>query len=237
MATGAPGTNGVWQYGEDDSEATFSALLNKAASTTNTQIGLDRGRLTTLEARKLAGLVPIIPPTVNYSGGSATANSLGLITLTNVTSVSLNNVFTSAYRNYRILVTEAYSSAGSTSINFKFRASGVDSTVTSFYGWGSRAGNSGIALRGANAQATLGTDIILNPVSSATYSSISMDLASPQLSQPKSAIWTAHGFDGVTNATSSMSFVFNSGASYDGFTLFPTSNNLYAKVQVFGYNS
>lgn len=49
MATGAPGTNGVWQYGEDDSEATFSALLNKAAATTNTQIGLDRARLTALE--------------------------------------------------------------------------------------------------------------------------------------------------------------------------------------------
>jgi hypothetical protein len=50
MATGAPGTNGVWQYGEDDSEATFSALLNKVASTTNTQIGADRTRLTALEA-------------------------------------------------------------------------------------------------------------------------------------------------------------------------------------------
>lgn len=49
MATGAPGTNGVWQYGEDDSEATFSALLNKAASTTDTQLGADRTRLTALE--------------------------------------------------------------------------------------------------------------------------------------------------------------------------------------------
>lgn len=29
MATGALDTNGVWQYGEDDSETTFSALLNK----------------------------------------------------------------------------------------------------------------------------------------------------------------------------------------------------------------
>jgi hypothetical protein len=51
MATGSPGTNGVWQYGEDDSEATFSALLNKAASTTDTQIGADRTRLTALEAK------------------------------------------------------------------------------------------------------------------------------------------------------------------------------------------
>lgn len=52
MATGAAGTNGVWQYGEDDSNATFSALLNRAASTTDTQIGLDRGRITVLEGVK-----------------------------------------------------------------------------------------------------------------------------------------------------------------------------------------
>ena len=49
MATGAPGTNGVWLYGEDDSEATFSALLNKAGATVNTQLGLDRTRLGNLE--------------------------------------------------------------------------------------------------------------------------------------------------------------------------------------------
>lgn len=63
MATGAPGTNGVWQYGEDDSEATFSALLNKAASTTDTQLGLDRTRLTTLE---LSGRI-IQTVSVNYA--------------------------------------------------------------------------------------------------------------------------------------------------------------------------
>jgi hypothetical protein len=51
MATGSPGSNGVWLYGEDDSEATFSALLNKAGTTVNTQLGADRTRLTSLESR------------------------------------------------------------------------------------------------------------------------------------------------------------------------------------------
>lgn len=39
MATGALDGNGIWQYGEDDSETTFSALLNKVASSVSTQIG------------------------------------------------------------------------------------------------------------------------------------------------------------------------------------------------------
>lgn len=40
MATGSLDTNGIWKYGEDDSEATFSALLNKLASSTSTRVGI-----------------------------------------------------------------------------------------------------------------------------------------------------------------------------------------------------
>lgn len=83
MATGAPGTNGVWQYGEDDSETTFSALLNKVASTTNTQIGLDRGRLAILEQTgRVVQVVQASTSTpVTVSTGVATATGLsGTIT-------------------------------------------------------------------------------------------------------------------------------------------------------------
>jgi hypothetical protein len=78
MATGSPGANGVWLYGEDDSEATFSALLNKAGSTVNTQLGLDRARLTALEgAGRIVNVVSVtrtspfsvaISPSGGFSG-------------------------------------------------------------------------------------------------------------------------------------------------------------------------
>jgi hypothetical protein len=78
MATGSPGANGVWQYGEDDSEPTFSQLLNKAASTTDTQIGLDRERITDLEASA--------PGTAGRpfrnSAGSVTTSTAGAVTVT-----------------------------------------------------------------------------------------------------------------------------------------------------------
>lgn len=38
MATGALDSNGIWQYGEDDSETTFSLLLNKLGGSTSAQI-------------------------------------------------------------------------------------------------------------------------------------------------------------------------------------------------------
>jgi hypothetical protein len=38
MATGAPDSNGIWIYGEDDSEATFSALLNKLGNSASSAL-------------------------------------------------------------------------------------------------------------------------------------------------------------------------------------------------------
>lgn len=40
MATGALDANGIWQYGEDDNEPTFSGMLNKLGGSTSTAIGL-----------------------------------------------------------------------------------------------------------------------------------------------------------------------------------------------------
>lgn len=113
MATGAPGTNGVWQYGEDDSEATFSALLNKAASTTDTQIGADRTRLTALELPgRVIQTVTATYSTINSTTSSTfvstgltasitprSATSKILIISTNNFAANTNGMWITLYRN------------------------------------------------------------------------------------------------------------------------------------------
>lgn len=93
MATGAPGSNGVWQYGEDDSEATFSALLNKVASTTNTQIGADRTRLTALEAT--GSIVQVV---------TGTTGTQVNITSTSKQTTGLTGTITPKFSTSKILV-------------------------------------------------------------------------------------------------------------------------------------
>jgi hypothetical protein len=148
MATGSPGTNGVWQYGEDDSEATFSALLNKAASTTDTAIGLDRGRLTTLEARKLASISPVIPSAVTVSTGSGSFNgTTGVVTFTNANDINLNGIFTTAYRYYQISFTYKASSGGAFNLLGFFTNNGTNIS-TGYYGasfYSNFLSNSGVA--------------------------------------------------------------------------------------------
>ena len=124
MATGAPGTNGVWQYGEDDSEATFSALLNKVASTADASIGTDRNRITVLENVK--------PGTsgkpFQVSAGSVTTSTTANVTVTfpssrftvapmvNVTSVAGTNAVCTPYVasvNATSMTLSLYTTAGS----------------------------------------------------------------------------------------------------------------------------
>lgn len=94
MATGAPGSNGVWVYGEDDSEATFSDLLNKAASSTNTQLGLDRARLTTLE---LSGRVIQTAYNIQDTLVTTTAGYPGV-------NANLSTTITPRFNNSRMIV-------------------------------------------------------------------------------------------------------------------------------------
>lgn len=230
MATGAPGTNGVWQYGEDDSEATFSALLNKAASTTDTQIGADRTRLTALEARKLSGLVPVVPASISPAGGSASANSLGVVTFTGVTAISLNSVFTSSYKNYRIVIN--LTSNNALSCLMRMRASGADVTTATY----NQAGysSSGSTLSAFNATAL--TYVILFDTYVGIDTGASYDIFKPQLSAQTTLAGVAIGVPGGTVKSQATNFYHSVAAAYDGFSLITNSTNtITGTVQVFGY--
>lgn len=235
MATGANDAQGIWQYGEDDSNATFSALLNRLGTSTSTQFGVDRGRLTTLEARKLSGLVPIVPSSVSISGGTATVSSSGAVTASaGTTQLTLNGVFTSAYQNYRI-VFYGYKSAVAANdfITLQLCASGTASTVnynqaaTAFAMTNSALQNLG----GTGATGFMGARIY----QSGSYFSTAIDIYAPQVA--------AHTFaTGLSYATTlgEEQQIVTSGrhyinTSYDGIKFLPTGNSIQGQFAVYAY--
>lgn len=234
MATGAPGTNGVWQYGEDDSEATFSALLNKAASTTDTQIGADRTRLTALEARKLSGLVPVIPSSVSAGSGSASHNTTtGLVTFTTASSVSVNGVFTSAYSNYR-LVFDIPTSGGTTAVSFRLRASGTDNSSSSYGQFWTMSRLTGAlqSNNGTGATFQFGTTIALTN----RFVEATADIINPQAA--KTTEWTGQGifYDATSSYLNSFAGIFDAATQFDGFTIYATGTTFTGTLKVYGYN-
>lgn len=235
MATGAPGTNGVWQYGEDDSEATFSALLNKVASTTDTQIGTDRGRLTTLEARKLSGLTPIIPSSVDKSGGTASYNSTtGLVTFTGVSSVSLNSVFTSTYKNY-LAIGNVYGSSSGAELRSRYRTSGVDNSSnvytfirTSQYGnsGGTGTGTERLWFGNYNLLGYLTVDVGVNETT----------IVNPQNTSKTGSYTAFSSFDGNAQLGGAIQASINATTQFDGITLYPATGTLSGFYQLYGWN-
>jgi hypothetical protein len=228
MATGAPGTNGVWQYGEDDSEATFSALLNKVASTTNTAIGTDRGRLTTLEARKLSGLVPVIPTGVSINAGSSSYDATtGEITFTGGSVLTANGVFTSAYANYLVIYNVQTTSAA-TDIYLQLKNSG-GTLATGYTNFQIQAASAGVT--GGSVAVT--TAAIVGR-SNGTYGSVcQINLYNPQNtrykrynSQTEDALVGRSHF-GINGAS----------AQYTDLVIFPNGQNLTdGKCKIYGYN-
>jgi hypothetical protein len=239
MATGAPGTNGVWQYGEDDSEATFSALLNKVASTTNTQIGTDRGRLTTLEARKLSGLVPIIPTGIANSAGSASYNSTtGLVTFSSTPTISLNGVFTSAYKNYRVEVNFSSTSGTGGDLGMRLRVAGVDyGSTASYYTAGEWSNSQNAGNSYYNPGATLGYLGNLFSINAA-FTSAKMEFMNPQISGVTGVQTLLTGLSGSGAPAFYRSTAVNdNNVSADGFSLLAVSGTIMnGTVKVYGWN-
>lgn len=229
MATGAPGTNGVWQYGEDDSEATFSALLNKAASTTDTQIGADRTRLTALEARKLSGLVPIIPTSVSINAGSSSFNSTtGEITFTGGTTLTINGIFSSAYANYKIFW-EVGSCSNSADVYAQLNNSG--GTLGSGYLWSYVSINNSSAVSGTYSAGQGFWNV--GRVQSGNAAYIQMDICNPYTAKTKH--FTSLSKDVVISR-------YNSGDNgsttlYPNLLIFPNGQTITnGKCKVYGYN-
>jgi hypothetical protein len=182
------------------------------------------------------GLKPIIAPTVNYSGGTATANSLGIISFSAVTSLSLNSVFTSAYNNYKVIVAGLTGSVVTQTFG-RWRVSGTDTAANydnaAFYV--KNGATSGVAGVTGATLSSFGFAYHYNSSGYRTTSAI-LDVYGPQLAQSTTATYQSANYDS--------SFFSLNGATYhspstqfDGLTIFPGSGNITGTIQVFGYNS
>jgi hypothetical protein len=74
------------------------------------------------------GLVQIIPTSISNTSGTASVSSKGLVTFNGVSSLSLNGVFTSTYKVYKIFWIGRHSA--NTGCNMRLRASGTDSSAS-----------------------------------------------------------------------------------------------------------
>ncbi len=165
-------------------------------------------------------------PTDSLQPGLVLVNTT---TFSAAASVSVNNCFTSAYKNYKILW-DLDPTANVTTL-LRLRASGADNTSANYW-YGIAVGNyaTGGSTTGASGQTSwqiTSTDAGTSP------SWGSMDLMGPQVAENSAYL----GLTAYSQAAGSMSGGFFNSAQFDGFTFFPQSGTITGSLRVYGYRN
>jgi len=144
-----------------------------------------------------------------------------------VSSVSFpNDVFTSEFQNYRVLV--KVDNSTSTSLNFRFRTGGVDNTSANYTHQSITASSTTVS--GALAPSQTAFSPSFPGIAQQNF--FTMDLYRPQESAITS--FRTFGMLGIsTLRDNSGSFTLTT--SFDSMGLFTTSGTITGKLQLFGY--
>lgn len=205
-----------------------------AASTAWRNVGSKNGlstRVTTLESAAAtypSGLVPVIPTSVSVGSGSASVSSTGLMSFNSASSVTLNGVFSAAFKNYRIHMNIAsYSVAG----DYVFWRS-----VTGGSGVGGTYVTRGVANDGSSVGAWSANGSAGYMGRIAGDAALAYDLFDPFTTRRSRMVGQTHGYVSSENMFA-ISSMHDSLVSYNGIQMYMNSGLIEGTIQVYGYRN
>ena len=183
---------------------------------------------------RVDGLVPIKPTSVTVAGTSATANSLGVVTFTSITSLKLNGVFSASYLNYKVLIDITTGPAVDNSI-FYIKIDGAGATSYFYSGTRQYATTNDVV---TNASTNLWQ---IGPAGRSGGAGGAYDVSIFKPFVAANTKYNSHGGGQSTSAGEQQQYVMrgrvNDTTSYTGFEVAPVLGSISGTIQVFGYNS
>jgi len=213
---------GVWQYGEADTETLASDLLNLGQASVSTQFSDDRARLDVLE-----GVDEFIIPT-SVAGTGVTLNSDGSVTVTTATSININGCFPSAYTVVD-MIAEVTAHSVNSQLQFRFRVGGVDNSTASSY-------NNQTTQRFASTNTTANLAANLGNLTATTLGEDSLTTRFYSPRAARATRWSAE-FVGLQTATLVVGDIkgrHNQATAYDGLTIIPSAGNITGTLWFIG---
>lgn len=180
------------------------------------------------------GLKNVVPTSINVGSGSASYNANGTVTFTGATSISLNNVFSSTYNNYKIVFTCDSIPSGTTNANFRFRASGTDYSTGSYSRMVTVVYDGGTTTAAGQAAQTQFQMLALNVGNTAMAI---MDINSPNIAVRKQILFSGSGQSSTGVSSYSGSGWLNNAGTYDGFTIYTGTGTFTGSITVYGYTN
>jgi hypothetical protein len=152
-------------------------------------------------------------------------------TFSAVSSVSLDDVFTSEYENY-LIIGDKLKSNTANEILIRLRAGGVDATGSNYYG------------KSAYITTVIGmwtastTAFNYMPFNSTGIAAFEMGLYAPQISEETVFTYSAHCSNSAAGPLSTFGGASHRVASsYDGFTIYGTTGTITGTIRVYGYEN
>ena len=159
---------------------------------------------------------------------------LSTTTFSAVSSVSINNVFTSDYVNYKIIMRiTASTTTGDATITMRLRASGTDSSAN--YNTQRYGGSGASAFAGADTSGTDDFFLGFAGTSATTYFLNSFELFGPQLAAPTIMIGKELEVSGGSLAAQSTNGRHTASTSYDGVTFLTSATSMTGTIWCLGY--
>ena len=149
-------------------------------------------------------------------------------TITTQSSVSINNCFSNAYENYRIVVVLVGS--GDVEVRYRLRASGTDATGSNYayqYLYANGTNVSALRATGETGARVFGAVTAYRAIGA-------YDLTSPAVARPTNAI----GFQVYAANTVewlAWSNYHSLSTAYDGITFYTTSGTISGTIRIYGY--
>ena len=180
------------------------------------------------------GLVPIIPTSLTPTGGTASFNSnTGTITMgAGMTAINVSGIFTSAYKNYLVIV-EVLKDANASNSNFTAQLLSGATPLTSGY----VTANIGIASSNSAIQ-NLGTAdrfYVTRTYQASRRSMGTLTFSSPFLSQATTVSGTGYGTTLGDEQGLVMTGTVNNTTSYDGLRFLTSVNAVSGTINVYGF--
>jgi hypothetical protein len=209
----------------------YSNWIYDSSITSWRNVNTDTG----VAALNTMGLRNILPTSVDVGSGSATTNANGFVQFSGVTSISLNNVFSSTYDSYKILFRTTNAGANAVSPRLRLRASGSDNSASQYSFAVPLVSNAG------NFTSYTGTNLTYFDLGNASVNLSGYNEIS--ISKPNvSSSWTSMNW--TTFSHSSSNFFGGGGGGFHsvnyaatGFTIFASTSNITGTVQVYGYTN
>lgn len=173
----------------------------------------------------------------DFSAATVTGAPQGLVhinttTFSAVSSVSINDVFTSDYQNYKVLI-KGISSNNGVDTFIRYRTSGTDNSSATYQLQYIEYFNSTLGAFRANNQtnALIG---LFDDDNDANF--ISTEISSPNLAARTTALSTAISANGGGFVRTPYTY-FNNTTIFDGFTFYGSSGTLTGTIRVYGYRN